>query len=81
MCVCLAISLFLKKLGANLKFNIIKLKMFICVFFNQKKEKKKKKKKRKGLSVLNDETYKFLRGLRFYRDMKIFRVSNQMTNQ
>ena len=55
--------------------------MFICVFFNQKKEKKKKKKKRKGLSVLNDETYKFLRGLRFYRDMKIFRVSNQMTNQ
>ena len=77
VCVCLAISLFLKKLGANLKFNIIKLKMFICVFFNQKK----KKKKRKGLSVLNDETYKFLRGLRFYRDMKIFRVSNQMTNQ
>ena len=51
--------------------------MFICVFFNQKK----KKKKRKGLFVLNDETYKFLRGLRFYRDMKIFRVSNQMTNQ
>ena len=55
--------------------------MFICVFFNQKKEKKKKKKKRKGLSVLNNETYKFLRGLTFYRDMKIFRVSNQMTNQ